>query len=217
MKRHTVGLVVCLASVGSLCITSEALGQAARRDAGNQEVLVKFQAMVRQANGERDEALAENAKLQTELTSLKKKLDGVQGKLAATEKHGTTTEEALERYKQSDAALRERLQQQNDKIQQIVNKYKELVASLRQVESDRAEARSMMVSQAKEIDQCVEKNLSLYQTGMELIDRYDNKGVWASLMQREPLTGIQRVKMENAVQDYKLRLHDSKLAVSETH
>lgn len=200
-----------------LMSSDPAHAQTARRDAAaNPEALGKLQAMLRDATAQRDTAKADNAKLQEEVESLKKKLDNAKRQAAQADKREATSEQVIERYKQNDAALRERIQEQNDKTQQIVDKYKELVATLREVETQRANLQVMVTSQAREIDKCVDANVALYNTGLELADAYEKKGVWRALTQAEPVAQMGRVKMENLMQDYRLRLQDAKVAVSGT-
>ena len=49
---------------------------------------------------------------------------------------------------------------------------------------------------------CATKNRELVDIGQELLAAYRNKGVFSALAQAEPLTGIARVKLENAAQEY---------------
>ena len=58
------------------------------------------------------------------------------------------------------------------------------------------------------IADCQSKNEGLYKANGELLDAYRDKGAFAALVQREPVTGIASVKVENAVQEYRFRLED---------
>lgn len=52
------------------------------------------------------------------------------------------------------------------------------------------------------------KNLELYQTGKEILERYENYAFGRALLAREPFTGIAKVRLEEQVQDYKDKLED---------
>ena len=58
---------------------------------------------------------------------------------------------------------------------------------------------------------CATRNRELVDLGLELLDAYRNKGVWSALAEREPLTGLARVKLENAAQDYAGKIADRSL------
>lgn len=52
------------------------------------------------------------------------------------------------------------------------------------------------------------RNLELYQTGKEILDRYENFAFGKALLAREPFTGLAKVRLEEQVQDYKDQLTD---------
>ena len=58
---------------------------------------------------------------------------------------------------------------------------------------------------------CATRNRELVDIGFALLDAYRNKGVFAALAQGEPLTGLARVKLENAAQDYAGKIADRAL------
>lgn len=208
MRSLKLGVLIALSLTGST-----AYAESARREGGGD--VARVQNMVRQITQERDALKSENAglqeqikKLTAEVASAKKQATGIKASAAEAD---AQSKELLEKYKQTDAALRERITAQTDKMQQLVDKYKELVATLRDVESQRAVSQDMVVAQARELDRCVENNVKLYQTGLDVLTRYERKGVWESMVQAEPITQINRVKIENLVQDYRGRLRDAKV------
>ena len=46
-----------------------------------------------------------------------------------------------------------------------------------------------------------ERNERMYRLGFELIDRYENKGVWTSALQAEPFTGLKRAQIEKMAEE----------------
>jgi hypothetical protein len=52
------------------------------------------------------------------------------------------------------------------------------------------------------------KNLVLYQTAKEILDRYESFGLGKAIAAREPFTGLAKVKLEEQVQDYRHQLDD---------
>jgi len=52
------------------------------------------------------------------------------------------------------------------------------------------------------------RNLELYKTATEVLDRYENFAFGKALLAREPFTGLAKVRLEEQVQDYKDQLTD---------
>ena len=50
----------------------------------------------------------------------------------------------------------------------------------------------------------------LYETGLEVLDKYKNKGIWDAFMQQEPVTGLNEVEVENIIEEYRHRLYKQK-------
>jgi chromosome segregation ATPase len=55
------------------------------------------------------------------------------------------------------------------------------------------------------------QNLSLYQTGREILQRYADFSLGRAIVAREPFTGLAKARLEEQVQDYADKLEDSKL------
>jgi len=153
-------------------------GIASAADNEEQKVLAKAQRMLRQMSLERDVAQAENVKLKSELEEINRKLAGVR----------KSSEAALAKSQESNAALNDNLQQTGQK--------------LRQAESEKNQLQDMVNGQAELIQSCESKNTNLVQVNRELLDRYQKKGFFDALLQREPLTQLKRVEIENVVQEY---------------
>ena len=157
-------------------------GTAAAADVEEQKVLAKAQRMLRQTSLERDAAQAESAKLKAELEQMNRKLAGVK----------KSSEAALAKSQESNTALNENLQQTAQK--------------LHQAESEKNQLQEMVNGQAELIQSCESKNTELVQVNRELLDRYQKKGFFDALLQREPLTQLKRVEIENVVQEYQDRI-----------
>jgi len=54
-----------------------------------------------------------------------------------------------------------------------------------------------------EIQTCMKKNAELYQISVELMDRYRSKGVVDALLQAEPFTQLEKVRINNLLQEYR--------------
>lgn len=74
-----------------------------------------------------------------------------------------------------------------------------------------AELRARSDQQSAALATCIDRNLALYGTGVELLDRYGRRGFWQSLANHEPVLQLSRVKLENLIEGYRDRLDAQKL------
>lgn len=60
--------------------------------------------------------------------------------------------------------------------------------------------------QTNNFDICYNNNKKLYDINKEILGKYEDKGFWAALSQKEPFTAIEKVKVENLIQDYQYEM-----------
>jgi chromosome segregation ATPase len=207
MNRRTI---LCLALGAALLPPMAGHAETVRQGGGNEQAVLvaRLQQMVNDVTAERDALGVQNAKLAEEKAALAKQLEQLQKKLSGSES-------SLDKYKENDAALRDRLAQDRARMQELVDKFRETAQNLRQVEMERVELRTDLTARQEEIRQCTRKNLELYQANLDLLDRYESKGVWDAMMQREPVTGLKRVEVENRIEEYRRRLDQMSMVGAE--
>jgi hypothetical protein len=108
-------------------------------------------------------------------------------KAAADSEAGLTSQ--LETARQQLAAL-------SAKQTETARMLNERETLLKRVQSDLDASRAAGSS-------CEAKNVKMYEYSQELARRYENKGVWTAMRQKEPVTGIGGVGMENLLQEYR--------------
>lgn len=150
-------------------------------DPQDQKVL-RLQRMLRQVSQERDAAVAEVARLKAEIEDLNRKHADAR----------KNSDAALAKSRESIAALNAGMQQTTQ--------------NLRRAESEKSLLQETLVGQAQQLEACESNNVKLLQVNRELLGQYENKDFFDSLMQREPVTGLKGVELENIVQDYQDRL-----------
>lgn len=192
------------AIASSLLIAWGALGTAAAADdsknSREREMLRRAQEALRQSQTE-SSALAQGktdaeqklkaagAQLDTLRNSSKSEQAGLRAKLkaAADSEAGLTSQ--LESARQQLAAL-------SAKQTETARMLNERETLLKRVQSDLDASRTAGSS-------CEAKNVKLYEYSQELVRSYENKGVWTAMRQKEPVTGIGGVGMENLLQEYR--------------
>jgi hypothetical protein len=80
---------------------------------------------------------------------------------------------------------------------------KEHEEQIRVLEKERDERISELRSLESRNESCANKNARLCIIADELLDRYENKGVMSSLLQKEPMTQIKKVELEEFVNEYR--------------
>ena len=184
---------------------------------GDAAAMTKLQAMLQQVTGERDALQGELEKAQGERTKNdekhKKEIALLTKKIEGLENTSDRSQDALTRTNEANTTLRDRNKEQQERMQKLVDKYKELVENLRLVEGDKSVAQTKVAEQERRLGDCSVKNTKLYEVNLELLDRYENKGVWDALLQREPVTQLKRVEIEGVVEEYKYKISQQRVQV----
>lgn len=166
----------------AMFIASTTIADTARAaDAVDQKV-ERMQRMLRQVSQERDVLQAENTRLKSEIEELNRKHTGIK----------KNSDAALAKSRESNAALNTELER--------------TAQNLQQTQSEKNLLQETVVGQAQQLETCESHNVKLLQVNRDLLGQYEKKGFFDSLMQREPITGLKGVELENIVQDYQDRL-----------
>lgn len=225
MTRPVAGLV--LLAVLAIIYAGHGFGQSTedRRASREREMLRRLQEQTRKAEQEK-------AALAAEVDELKKKLKGTEAGAARATRKSRDTEKALAQAEQANAALlvekvnlSERVDQMQKSLQEVrgdlanaegklAESAAELDRTAREGQAQKAEferAQSVIGQRNREVAACEDKNLKLYEYNVDLLGRYQNKGLADVFKQREPLTGLKGVEMENLLEEYRDKLDAQKV------
>jgi chromosome segregation ATPase len=184
-----------------------ASGQTTRPASPNAQVIQQVQ----QLASERTQLQAENAKLKLELDAANRKLKNLQGEKDAASRKAQGSESALARLSASNETLNQNLAQQRARMDELVAKFRETLAMLKEVESDRTNKTSQLATRDRELSTCVDKNLALSKINLEVLNRLEHQGFWSSVARAEPFTRLKRTEIENLVDEYKDRARDQRV------
>ena len=173
-----------------------------------QQALNRAQGLLRQLAQER-------TRLEAEVATGKASLAGTERELArerqAREELEIELELAGRKARNLDARLEstgERLARVEQRLAEVVEKYKVLAAEHRDTLAAKAATEQALATTTRALEDARTRNEALFQANRELIERYMNKGPWEALMQREPVTGLKQVELENLEQEYRHRIED---------
>lgn len=205
IERYLIASLLCM------LFTPPSLAETTVRRGGaeNSALLSQLQQAQTQAQAaiaERDALKAENVKLQAELDGAKKETTHLRADKTAMQQRIDTNDNTVTRFKEANSQAIEKLRETQERLDKVVEKYKGLVATLKEIETEKARWQDNATAQSAQLDVCAKHNLALYQLNVELLDQYHHKGVWDALRQREPVTGLGRVEVENIAEQYRARL-----------
>lgn len=160
-------------------------------DKALQNALNKAQYMLRKATAEKAEVVRERDDLKKELATLKKEMEG---KLAKQKKQGKKSDAKLAALREQYKDLRERFEGMALALQDQKNTGASLTQTLQNREAN--------------LKVCADNNQKLYDVNQELLVKYQEKGFWSVFKKKEPFTQLEKVAVENMIQDYDNQIED---------
>jgi flagellar biosynthesis GTPase FlhF len=185
--------------------------QTARSGGGNSGQNAQLVQQLQQLASERTSLQAEQAKLKKELDEVKKERDTLKaGQASGGQRARAETEAALARSARERESSEKELAQVKQRTQELIDKFRETAASLREVETDRATVKDAYAQQTHELQACVKSNNALYDLNDEVLTKFENQGFWSSMAKSEPFTKLKRTQLDNLIDGYRTRADDKK-------
>jgi chromosome segregation ATPase len=164
-----------------------------------------------QLSSERSQLQAENAKLKADLVTAKSQLDASNKELGSL-KAGTHRDSLLlEASKTKEESDQKALADARANLNQLVDRFRGLAATLKETESERAELKARLETAATAFDVCADRNDALFQVTSEVLNRYEHQGSFSCLARDEPFTRLKRIQIENLTDDYRQRAAELRL------
>ena len=85
---------------------------------------------------------------------------------------------------------------------------------IQKMETAKTQLDSDLTLRSESLANCESKNQAQHRYGMELLEKYQNKGCTSALLQKEPFTGLKQVQIENMLELYREKLDQQKLVLS---
>ena len=160
--------------------------------AADQSQMARMQQVLRQLGLEKQQLTDQVAKLQKENADFKTNNGKLEGKIKSLEKN-------VDRTAKANEAAVERIDLFNERLKESLAKLRETVMELHKAEAT-------LNDQKAQVTACMRLNVQLYDAGKDLLTKYEQKGVWDALAQREPITGLKQVEVENLIEDYRYKI-----------
>ena len=144
-------------------------------------------------------------------------------KIADLEKHSATlakqsnadkavADETIVSLKKQLVERDKRLAEFREAFEKCKGAYQEASGLARTKEEERAKLAGEIMIHQRTIADRERKNIALFYTAIEILDRFENYALGKALSAREPFIGTNRVKVENLVLGYKDRIIDNRIA-----
>jgi chromosome segregation ATPase len=158
---------------------------------------------------------AEKTALQAQLAQMKIDLDAAKADLAAAKKERDAVKAgtggslaAVATVTAAKDAAEKNLEQYKQRMTELVARFRETAANLKEVEADRSKLRNDLEARNAAFDKCAQDNFGLYEINGELLDRYEHVGLFTKVSAVEPFTKITRTRIDNLVDEYRARAQD---------
>jgi chromosome segregation ATPase len=155
---------------------------------------------------------AEKTALQAQAEQMKKDLDSAKAELAALKKerdvlkaHAGVPAAAVAQVTAAKEAAERSLEQSKQRMNELVGRFREMAANLKDVEADRAGLHRELDARNAAFDKCADGNFKLYEINGEILDRYEHVGLFTKAGAAEPFTKITRTRIENLADEYRER------------
>jgi len=124
-------------------------------------------------------------------------------------------DKAIAAMKSQNPDLAKQLDQYDTDIQLWATGYNQYVQLATKTEAARATLAVQAIMLQRVVEDRETKNLELFKTGNEILERYEKFSLGDALSAKEPFVGITRVKLQEFVQDYKDKLVAQKVAIGQ--
>ena len=162
------------------------------------------------------------ASLQAENARLKKELEDSKGKAQAAAKEASGSKQGVaslraslaqaQASKQASETLRDQTQA---RLSELLDKYRQNTGALAGIETERGQLKADLAASNARLDTCAQRNVALYDAMNQALDKVGHGGFFTAMGRAEPFTKIERVRLENMVDEYRARAEELKLKQSE--
>ena len=197
----------------ALAASTGALAQSARSSGGGGGNDARFQAMINQLNGEKANLEREKAKLETEIKSLKADLAKAESKADATAGRLQSANASAARLQRTNESAQLAIDRYKQREQELISEFRKTIDILRDTESEKTRLGGELAETRLEYRECARHNTEMFDIASDVLDAYENKGLFTRASQGEPFTKLARVRVQNIADEYRYALEDNQIDV----
>lgn len=174
---------------------------------GSQQQLLQLQ----QLASERTQLQTDNQRLKMELADLQAKFDSANREREGLAQKMAGTQASASRARSEAANLTGELEQTKSRMAELITKFRETAASLRDTELARVQLVRDLDTRGEQLESCVKDNRELLAINGEVVDRLEHNGFWSALANAEPFTRLKRTQLENLADAYRDKADDHRV------
>lgn len=163
------------------------------------EAMVSLEQKEQQCRSDLDKL---QAVLQNERKTLGTQLEKLQEQTHVLELKAKEKEDAFAKTKQE--------------LQVTERRNNDLEQELKKTTSEKNAFQTDLKKTARDLEQCSSNNAELCMIAGDLVKKYKNKGIGAAILEKEPLTQIRKVELEQFVRDYGEEIERLKVKKNDT-
>jgi chromosome segregation ATPase len=161
-------------------------------------------------------ALAAHAAAEKKNADLTAKAADLEKRVAAQIKQSnsdkTASDESIAKLNNKVTEREKRIAEYTEALEQWKTGYQKAAEVARAKEDERAKLAAEATVLKRTVADRESKNIALFNTSNEILDRYESYAMGKALGAREPFIGATRVKIENLVQGYKDKILDHRIS-----
>lgn len=200
-----------------LCVLPLA-AQAADKDARMREALRRAQENVAQLQQEKAALDQSRQALESRVAELPRQLDKLKAENSKDKARASAMEHNVQALTKEVAELRAKLAASERSLTDAADARRKLEQSSaddgKRLEGEKLTLANLLKQQYDATQVCEAKNAQLAGVASELMQRYQNKGVWSVLSQAEPVLQLKAVDLENLLEQYRDRVAEASLATT---
>ncbi len=199
------------AAVAAFVLGAPAIAQTARSSGeGGAQAMRQLQ----QLAAERTELQAETARLRKQVTELEAKLAATETDQRALRARAVGADVAISRARASTGELEAEVARRKEREEQLVAEFRKTIDNLRTLETERNQFRDQAAVSGRRFDECARQNVELASIAIEVLQRYEGAGFGHALGRAEPFTRLTRTRVENLVDEYRVRVEELRVPES---
>ncbi len=174
------------------------------KDAKDKQAVHRLQMQLNAAQQDKVDLAGQVEALKKQVSDLDAKRETLEKKLGGQSRRIT---ELSDKQQKTELADKQQLSELSDKYQATEKKLREVEQNFATTSKNLQQTQTEKEQEKKKLDEeiqvCEKKNSELYLISAKLLDKYEAKGVLDALRQAEPFTQLEKVKVENLLQEYR--------------
>ncbi|HCX01607.1 MAG: hypothetical protein WAW09_02050 [Smithella sp.] len=146
-------------------------------------------------------------KCQSDMDKIQNEKKVLGGQLVKLKEQARNLEAKIEaKIKEADELTvrnKKELQEAGGKYDQVAQRVKQLERDVKKIKGEKDALKAQLKKTTTKLSSCEANNANLCIIGDELVKAYKNKGIGAAILEKEPLTQIKKVELEQLTQKYK--------------